>query len=46
MDAEALFLTEPGRLAKLERKFRQKGFGTELRTAQADDPASGMLVLM
>ena len=45
MDADALLFAEPGRLAKLERKFKRAGFGTELRTAEADDPVSGMLVL-
>jgi len=45
MDADALLFAEPGRLAKLEKKFQQEGFRTELRTAEADDPVSGMLVL-
>jgi hypothetical protein len=45
MDADALLFAEPGRLAKLERKFKQEAFNTELRTAEADDPVSGMLVL-
>jgi predicted nucleotidyltransferase len=45
MDADALLFAEPGRLARLEKKFQQKGFATELRTAEADDPVSGMLVL-
>ena len=45
MDADALLFAEPGRLAKLEKKFKQEGFATELRTAEADDPVSGMLVL-
>jgi predicted nucleotidyltransferase len=45
MDADALLFTEPGRLPKLENKFRQAGFNTGLRTAEADDPVSGMLIL-
>lgn len=44
-DVDALLFTKPGRLATLERPFRQAGFETELRTAEADDPISGMLVL-
>ena len=42
---DALLFTTPGRLAKLEKVFKRAGFGTELRTAEADDPISGMLVL-
>jgi hypothetical protein len=45
MDADALLFSEPGRLSKLEKKFQQEGFATELRTPEADDPVSGMLVL-
>jgi hypothetical protein len=45
MGADALLFAEPGRLAKLERTFQQEGFHTELRTPEADDPVSGMLVL-
>jgi hypothetical protein len=45
MNADALLFAEPGRLAKLEKKFKQKGFVRELRTAEADDPVSGLLVL-
>jgi len=45
MDVDALLFAGPGRLAKLEKKFKQEGFATELRTAEADDPVSGMLVL-
>jgi len=45
MNVDALLFAEPARLAKLEKKFKQEGFGTELRTAEADDPVSGMLVL-
>ena len=44
-DVDALLFTTPGRLAKLEKLFRRAGFGTELHTAEADDPVSGMLVL-
>jgi hypothetical protein len=44
-DVDALLFTKPGRLAKLERSFERAGFDTELRTAEADDPISGMLVL-
>jgi hypothetical protein len=44
-DVDALLFTTPGRLAKLEKSFKRAGFGTELRTAEADDPVSGMLVL-
>jgi hypothetical protein len=44
-DADALLFTTPGRLAKLEKSFKQAGFDTQLRTAEADDPVSGMLVL-
>ncbi|MGA9852118.1 MAG: DUF6036 family nucleotidyltransferase [Gammaproteobacteria bacterium] len=44
-DVDALLFTKPGRLAKLEKPFKQAGFDTELRTAEADDPVSGMLVL-
>ncbi len=42
---DALLFAEPGRLAKLEKAFRQAGFDTELRSAEADDPVSGMLML-
>jgi hypothetical protein len=45
MDVDALLFTKPGRLAKLEKGFKRAGFATELRTAEADDPVSGMLVL-
>ncbi|GAC1459413.1 MAG: hypothetical protein PVS2B1_20630 [Candidatus Dormibacteraceae bacterium] len=45
MDADALLFAEPGRLAKLEKLFKQAGFDAELRTAEADDPVLGMLVL-
>ena len=45
MDADALLFAEPGCLTKLEKKFQQEGFGTELRTPEADDPVSGKLVL-
>ena len=41
----ALLFTNPGRLAKLEKPFKQAGFATELRTAEAQDPVLGMLVL-
>jgi len=44
-DVDALLFTKPSRLAKLEKLFKQVGFDTELRTAEADDPVSGMLVL-
>lgn len=44
-DVDALLFTKPGRLAKLEKPFRRAGFDTELRTAEADDPIAGMLVL-
>ena len=44
-DVDALLFTTAGRLAKLEKLFKRAGFGTELRTAEADDPVSGMLVL-
>jgi hypothetical protein len=44
-DVDALLFTKPGRLAKLARPFEQAGFDTELRTAEADDPVLGMLVL-
>lgn len=44
-DVDALLFTTPGRLAKLEKVFKRAGFGTEFRTAEADDPISGMLVL-
>jgi hypothetical protein len=44
-DVDALLFTTPDRLAKLEKSFKRAGFGTELRTAEADDPVSGMLVL-
>lgn len=44
-DVDALLFTKPGRLAKLEKSFERAGFDTELRTAEADDPISGMLVL-
>ena len=45
MDVDALLFAKPARLAKLAKKFQQEGFGTELRTAEADGPVSGMLVL-
>lgn len=44
-DVDALLFTNPGRLAELEKPFTQAGFNTELRTADAYDPVSGMLVL-
>ena len=44
-DVDALLFTTPGRLAKLEKAFKRAGFGTELRTADADNHVSGMLVL-
>lgn len=44
-DVDALLFTEPGRLAKLERRFKRAGFNTELRAPEPDDPISGMLVL-
>jgi hypothetical protein len=44
-DVDALLFAAPGRLAKLEKGFKQAGFGTELRSAEADDPVSGMLML-
>lgn len=44
-DVDALLFITPDRLARLERSFKRAGFGTELRTAEADDPVSGMLVL-
>ena len=44
-DVDALLFAEPGRLAKLEKVFKQVGFDTELRSAEADDPVSGMLIL-
>ncbi len=44
-DVDALLFTKPGRLANLEKPFKQAGFDAELRTAAADDPVSGMLVL-
>jgi hypothetical protein len=44
-DVDALLFMTPARLAKLQKPFKRAGFGTELRTAEADDPVSGMLVL-
>jgi hypothetical protein len=44
-DVDALLFAKPGRLAKLQRPFERAGFDTELRTAEADDTVSGMLVL-
>jgi hypothetical protein len=44
-DVDALLFSEPGRLAKLEKPFKHAGFGTVLRSAEADDPVSGMLIL-
>jgi len=44
-DVDALLFVKPGRLAKLERQFRLMSFHTELRTPEADDPVSGLLVL-
>jgi hypothetical protein len=44
-DVDALLFAAPGRLAKLEKVFKQVGFDTELRSADADDPVSGMLIL-
>jgi hypothetical protein len=45
MGVDALIFAEPGRLAKLEKPFTQAGFDTELRSPEADDPVSGMLLL-
>lgn len=45
MDVDALLFTEPARMAKLEKQFKQASFDTELRTPEADDPVAGMLVL-
>lgn len=45
MDVDALLFTNPRRLARLENPFKRAGFDTQLRTAEADDPVSGMLVL-
>jgi hypothetical protein len=42
---DALLFAAPGRLAKLEKVYKQAGFDTELRSAEADDPVSGMLIL-
>lgn len=44
-DVDALLFTKPGRLPKLAKPFERAGFLTELRTAEPDDPVSGMLVL-
>ena len=44
-DVDALLSAAPGRLAKLEKVFKQAGFDTELRSAEADDPVFGMLIL-
>ena len=44
-DVDALLFAAPGRLAKLEKVYKQAGFDTELRSAEADDPVSGMLIL-
>src|SRR5262249_27358327 len=44
-DVDALLFTTPRRLSKLEKPFKRAGFDTDLRTAEADDPVSGMLVL-
>lgn len=44
-DVDALLSAAPGRLAKLEKAFKQADFDTELRSAAADDPVSGMLIL-
>jgi hypothetical protein len=44
-DVDALLFTTPLRLAQLEKPFKQAGFETELRTAEAGDPVAGMLVL-
>jgi hypothetical protein len=41
----SLLFTKPGRLAKLEKPFKRAGFNTQLRTAEVDDPVSGILVL-
>jgi hypothetical protein len=45
VDVDALLFAERGRLAKLEKSFKQAGFATELRTAESGDPVLGMLVL-
>ena len=45
MDVDALLFAEPGRLAKLEKSFKQAGFDTVVRSAEADDPVSGLLIL-
>ncbi len=45
VDVDALLFVQPGRLAKLEKPFKKAGFDTELRTAEANDPVAGMLVL-
>ena len=42
---DALLFAAPGRLAKLEKVFKQAGFDTELHSAEADDPVSDMLIL-
>jgi predicted nucleotidyltransferase len=44
-DVDALLFAKPGQLAQLEKLFQQHGFETQLRTAEADDPVTGMLVL-
>ena len=44
-DVDALLFAGAGRLAKLAKQFKQAGFDTELRSAEADDPVSGMLIL-
>ena len=44
-DVDALLFAEPGRQAKLEKVFKQAGFDTEHRSAEAGDPVSGMLIL-
>ena len=45
MDADALLFTTPKRLAELRIIFDRKGFGTELRRGDADDPIPAMLTL-
>lgn len=44
-DVDALLYTQPARLANLARRFKRAGFAAELRTAEANDPVRGMLVL-
>ncbi len=42
---DALLFIKPGHLLRLAKPFKRAGFNTELRTAEADDPVLGMLVL-